>query len=52
MGVCSIAGDVADDAELARWRLEALFGDEGWDWVGEVYAIHEDLRSSQSGAVM
>ena len=42
--VRGVAGDVADDAEVARGRIEAGGADEGWDWFGEVDAVDEDLR--------
>ena len=43
MRVRRVAGDVADDAELARRRGEGVRRDEGRDFGGEVDAVDEDV---------
>lgn len=49
MGVGGVAGDVADDAELAGGRLQALAVDKGRDGLGEVDAVDEDVRLDDLG---
>jgi len=46
--VCSVAGDVCDDGELAIWVIFDVFEcDEGGTWFGEVYAIDKDVGYHQ-----
>lgn len=46
VGVCGVAGDVADDGEGAGGGGEGGGVDEGGDRVGEVDAVDEDLGGS------
>lgn len=43
VGICSVAANIAYDAEGAVWRLEALLVDEWGDGLGEVDAVYEDV---------
>lgn len=47
--VCGVAADVADDAQLALGRLQALLVDERWNGLGEVDAVDEDVRLDDLG---
>jgi hypothetical protein len=49
VGIGGVAADVADDAELAGGRLQALAVDKGWDGLGEVDAVDEDVRLDDVG---
>ncbi len=49
VGVGCVAADIADDAELAVGRLEALAVDKGRDGLGEVDAVDEDVRLDDLG---
>lgn len=42
--VCGVAADIADNAQLAIRRLQALHVDERWDGLGEVDAVDKDVR--------
>jgi hypothetical protein len=44
-----VAADIADDAEPAAGRLEALLVDEWWDRLGEVDAVDKDVRLDDLG---
>ena len=43
MRVRGVAGDVADDAQLAVGVGEGVWRDEGRDFGGEVDAVYEDV---------
>ena len=43
MRVSSIAANIANDAQLAIRRSQALLVDKRWDWLGEVDTVDEDV---------
>lgn len=49
MRVRRVAANVADNAELALRRLQALLADERWDGLGEVDAVDKDVRLNDLG---
>lgn len=49
MRVRGVTAHVADDAQPAVGRLEALLVDERWDGLGEVDAVDEDVRLDDLG---
>lgn len=49
VGVRRIAANIADHAELAARRLEALAVDKGRDGLGQVDAVDEDVRLDDLG---
>lgn len=44
MWICGIATDVADNAKVSLGNGEGCCVKERWNWVGEVYAVDEDVR--------
>jgi hypothetical protein len=39
--ICGVAADVADNAKVSLGDGEGCGVKEGWNWVGEVYAVDE-----------
>ena len=44
MRIGGVAGDVADNAQIAFFVVQGVFVDERWDFLGEVDAVDEDIR--------